>query len=259
MYWMSSVVIIVVLALGASAVSLLLIWSSLGKEALVGYLVLGLAGILGLWSALEAAESTRASVLVSPIFGENAGVLSGAAADLGRVIVGWVRVITFVSVTLLVLAAGALLFRQPAAVEREKEQLALRGARLQTLLYMSAVILIVGLIEYRALYTWAADAATLNNMATGAQIIKLADAALASTGAVYAVGLAAFYLPVLLILRARARRLQSQVPSEGSNSAWLQELNLGFTVSKALGTMITVLSPLLAQAPIAALLKLIQV
>lgn len=257
MYWMSAAILLIVLAI--FVILLAAMWT---KEALsetdthvriAGLIIMAVSVVL---AVILSTTNARAFLLVDRVFA--GGVIPQPSGEIGVAAAGWMRAVTFVSVAFLVVATASLLYR-PVGEAETQEELAKRGQNLQWILYAGAATLIVALLEFRALFGWGAAAAVLNGKGTGPLVTTLADAAAASTGAIYALALAGLYLPALLVLRTRASRLYSPqpAPQNQSREAWLQENNLGFTMPKTIGTLVTVLSPLLAQAPIAALLKLL--
>ena len=137
---------------------------------------------------------------------------------------------------------------------------------LQRVLFAGAFLLIAAVIEFRALFTWAGASSNDGNLEAITQLGSMMTAAL---GAVYALGLAAIYFPAALALSSRAReaaRIHARTSSGNRPEPlrlpdmenWMKENGLVFSTPKSLSTMAAVLSPLLAQVPIAALLDLLK-
>lgn len=265
MYWMSAVVLVVVVAVFVIVLSLMWTWDCLAnarkslegrRGTLIGVgITVAVAGLVAVY--LLAISEARGFVLVERVFTAK-GVVPPETGKIGVAAAGIVRVITFASGTFLVLATASLLLDAKPGGGEAKTELAQRGRYLQWILYAGASTLIVGLLEFRALFGWASASAAANGKGTASLITSLADAAAASAGAVYAITLGVLYLPVLLILRTRAARLfDEEEPADETRESWLQKMNLGFDTSKTVTTLVTVLSPLLAQAPISAMLNLL--
>lgn len=129
---------------------------------------------------------------------------------------------------------------------------------LQHVLFAGALLLIAAVIEFRTLFTWAAASTHAGNAEA---ITRMGTVAAATLGVVYAVGLAAVYFPAALVLskraRDRAREALGDAPAVEVD-AWLAKNGLVISTPKSLSTVVAVLSPLLAQAPAAALLDLLK-
>jgi uncharacterized membrane protein YhaH (DUF805 family) len=145
---------------------------------------------------------------------------------------------------------------------RDVSKLAESMRKLQHVLFAGALLLIAAVIEFRALFIWAAASA---GGANAAAVTDIGSTAAASLGVVYALALAAIYFPAALILSKRARdRARAAFPNRrrpplsSEIDGWLQANGLVLSTPKSLSTFAAVLSPLLAQAPAAALLDLLK-
>jgi hypothetical protein len=145
--------------------------------------------------------------------------------------------------------------------DHRASELSLGMRKLQNVLFAGSLLLIAAVVEFRALFLWAAASSSAN-----AEVIKqVGSAATASLGMVYAVVLATMYYPAASILTTRARRLAVEVlDREGLPSRpmdvdrVLQDNGLVLSTPRSISTLVAVLSPLLAQAPAAALLDLLK-
>ena len=130
------------------------------------------------------------------------------------------------------------------------DKLAQRFRELQTLLFAAAALLVAGVIEINALYSWLA--AFVDTNAYLRQRADLPKATTASAGVFFTVLLAAAYAPALAVIRARARAVvdkQTDLVTEAQKRDWLEKNGLTLSVPQQASTFLAVLGPMLAGSP----------
>lgn len=260
MAWLATVVLLLGLCLGVWGMSCYWVVRSLGTKKWLGApLLAGVAGFA--WVATRTSE-TRGwlggiqNYVVEAMFVSQPGAFLDAFSRSVPLLSGLCVLLATAAVT-VGLAACATVGRSCEDVN-DPARLSESIRNLQHVLFAGALLLIAAVIEFRALFTWAAASTHAGNAEA---ITRMGTVAAATLGVVYAVGLAAVYFPAALVLskraRDRAREALGDAPAVEID-AWLVKNGLVISTPKSLSTVVAVLSPLLAQAPAAALLDLLK-
>jgi len=194
-------------------------------------------------------------------------ISKSAISQLGMPTVVWwerlLNALTFASAIALIGVTCATLFpfkkdgsNQPPASESDAklalDVVAGQMRRLRRILYIGTLLLIAGVLRQSALYQWAV--AFVDPVAQEAAK-NFGDSALAVTGGLYTIVIAAMYLPAAQILQWRVDHILSKSQIKEENvKAILEYRDLGFSFYESLPQAAAVLGPFLA-GPLAVLLK----
>ena len=260
MAWLATVVLLVALCLGVWGMSCYWVVRCLGTMRWLSVpLLAGAAGFA--WVATRTNEKRGwfggiQNYVVEKLFQSEPRAFLTTFSDTVPLLSGLCLLLAVAAIT-VGLAACTTVGRSCISLN-EPKQLAESMRSLQHVLFAGALLLIAAVIEFRTLFTWAAASSYSGNAEAITHIGTVAAAAL---GVVYAVGLAAVYFPAAVALNKRAHdraREELADPSPQEVDAWLQGHGLVISTPKSLTTMAAVLSPLLAQVPVAALLDLLK-
>jgi hypothetical protein len=147
----------------------------------------------------------------------------------------------------LTLAMAAILLeiesvRKSAKVLHEAAQ---GMKRLQTILYASTLMLVVGILLERSVLQW-----VVTFMSHDEQAIKVAQNFMASIlaidGGFFTLALALTYLPSAALVRSKAERLKQLPKDETEREKVLQGYGLNFSFTESLPRLVAILGPLLA-------------
>jgi hypothetical protein len=144
---------------------------------------------------------------------------------------------------------------QAGHVEQLATALQSQSRRLQAVLFAGAAVLVAGVIEVDALYSWAVSLADLTNYPDGAGKAVTATAVV-PTATFFSLFLAAAYIPAALILRQRAATLAIiavGTTAQADRSKWLQDNGLSISISTQVSSVVALLAPILAGTPLNAL------
>jgi len=156
--------------------------------------------------------------------------------------------ITLVAAWLVIAAASTCI---PGTTNTADELYAAKR-RSQAVLFAGAAVLIAGVIEIDALLQWAASAGRIDSETAK----TLSAAATVPVGAFFSLYLACAYLPAALVLRHRGALLaQAKNPGKtlAEQTEWMEEQGLLTSVGAQLTTVIALLGPVLASAPLKAI------
>lgn len=148
-------------------------------------------------------------------------------------------------------AACATLWQAyPGSVHDEQE---IRGRirMLRYILYVGAVMLVIGVFRLSVMLNWAASFFAPEG-AEAKTVAGLNSSIITLQGSFYTLMLTALYLPAALLLRYRARQLATAQPPEEQES-WLQKHGLTLSFTDYLPRILAILGPLMA-GPIGELL-----
>lgn len=159
----------------------------------------------------------------------------------------------------LLFAALTILISEPASKTDYAKvcHLRLQFRNLNTILFVGAAVLVIGIVHASSLHRMPIG---FLNEDVANHLDQLVNVLSASTGAVWTLLLLSIYLPSILILRNRARKL-----AEGSGSAkgpdeittWLSKNGLVIELPQKLARIAAILSPLIVGGPAAPLLQLL--
>ena len=141
------------------------------------------------------------------------------------------------------------------SVEQLTAALQSQSRRLQAVLFAGAAVLVAGVIEVDALFAWAVSLADLGGYPDGAGKAVTATAVV-PTATIFSLFLAGAYIPAALILRQRAATLASiavGTAAPADRSKWLQDKGLSISISTQVSSLVALLGPILAGAPLNAL------
>jgi hypothetical protein len=151
--------------------------------------------------------------------------------------------LSLIAVISLCFAASAVLWRSKDLNDLE---LSRRMQLLRYLLYMGAVLLVIGVLRLSTTLNWGASFIP-SESATGKLLGILIPGIVSSLGTYYTLLMAAMYLPAALILRARARELVNEnVEVEAERDSWLSNHGLTLSYVESLPRIIAILAPLMA-------------
>jgi hypothetical protein len=154
-------------------------------------------------------------------------------------------VLLVVAPFLIATGASAVLHLPPCGAWEKARVLALHEARLNALLNLGAALLAAGTFEIWAFYSWPAAQMAAPGSAVFFSIAKTMSSV---AGAFYSVVLASIYLPAVLVLR-RALADEHVAPSAEA------EADAKATWTRQLKPLLAMLTPFLAGAPAAEVLK----
>jgi hypothetical protein len=136
------------------------------------------------------------------------------------------------------------------------------GQSLQTLLWLSALVLVAGVFQVTALYTWAFTVVMPSPGIPGylTDIKQATSASAAIIGILHSASLCVIFLPVFALNRGSARRLAARDLPEGTEEdreKWLTARALHAPLARQLANAVALLAPVLAGAPGALLLQVL--
>lgn len=159
-------------------------------------------------------------------------------------ILGYTRVFDVTSLTAVMSlwgAACAVLWVPDPTMAQDVKQLALRMRLLRYVLYVSAALLVVGVLRLSTTLDWGASFFA-NGADENSPVRQLVKGLTGTMGANYTLLMAAMYLPTALILRARAQELVPE--NEADPATWLTKNGLSWSFSDTLPRIIAILAPL---------------
>ncbi|HEX2079338.1 MAG TPA: hypothetical protein VHG08_16550 [Longimicrobium sp.] len=130
-----------------------------------------------------------------------------------------------------------------------------QSRRLQAVLFAGAAVLVAGVLEIDALYGWAISVADLRWYPREAGRVITASATV-PTGTFFSLFLAAAYIPAALILRQQAAALAATAVgavAAAEQSRWLQDNGLTTSIATQVSSLVALLGPILAGAPLNAM------
>ncbi|HEV7743799.1 MAG TPA: hypothetical protein VGO56_02280 [Pyrinomonadaceae bacterium] len=145
----------------------------------------------------------------------------------------------------LCFAASAVLWRSNPREVQTDVDLARRMKLLRYLLYMGAVLLVIGVLRLSTTLNWGASFIP-SDSATGRSVDVLVKGIVSSLGTYYTLLMAAMYLPAALILRARAGELADQQPvTIVEQETWLSSHGLNLSYAESFPRIIAILAPIM--------------
>lgn len=144
----------------------------------------------------------------------------------------------------LCFAATAILWKRYANQPDDATDLARRMKLLRYVLYMGAVLLVMGVLRLSTTLNWAASFLQVQSEA-GKGIASLVTGVVSSLGTYYTLLMSGIYLPAALVLRARARELAELQPQE-EQQTWLTKRGLTLSYAESLPRLVAILAPLMA-------------
>jgi hypothetical protein len=125
-------------------------------------------------------------------------------------------------------------------------------AYLQLILYSGGALLAASVLGTIGYLSWSLAQVDVGD---GEALIKTVAFAM---GLVYSVGLVCLYLPSVMVMHYRARRIAAEDSTLGlpSRIKWLDERGLGATISKQVASLVAVLGPTLVGGPALAIAEL---
>ncbi|HEX8131208.1 MAG TPA: hypothetical protein VF527_19065 [Pyrinomonadaceae bacterium] len=148
---------------------------------------------------------------------------------------------SMVGITLAV-ASCTIIWRNTGVAPDERE-LRHHLRLLRGLLYAGAAALIIGVLRLATSLNWGGDFWT-DDSAAGKEIAKLTTGIISSLGISYTLALACMYLPTVLVLSARARRLAKD-ESPDKQDEWLKNHGLTLSYLGYLPRLLALLGPIL--------------
>ena len=116
--------------------------------------------------------------------------------------------------------------------------------RLQSLLYASTIMLVVGVLLERSLFQWAM-AFVVHEEHTLKAAQNFFATLLTVDGAFYTLALGAVYLPSAFILKRRGEQSEDLPADQAAKEKELQSLGLNFSFTESLPKLLAILAPLL--------------
>jgi hypothetical protein len=144
----------------------------------------------------------------------------------------------------LCFAATAILWKHDVNRPNDAPDLARRMKLLRYVLYMGAVLLVIGVLRLSTTLNWGASFLPPQSEA-GKAVASVVTGIVSSLGTFYTLLMAGMYLPAALVLRARARELAELQPPADQQS-WLTKHGLTLSYTESLPRIVAILAPLLA-------------
>lgn len=237
--WRSAAILLIGTCIAAAAASTLCLWRAWREHRTqtAAILVLALVVAVAAWRIHAAGPTSYLFELATAI---SAGSPELARRNWSSLLLAPRRYAELVAGAVGLAMAAALILPRlvtPAI-------LAEHTRRLRLVLYVSAAMLIVGVVLTRASYTWAAGF-TLDPKSLG----DLIDHGTQLTAAFYTLVLAAGFVPAAIILSHAGRRLAADGVSRGEAATaddWLADRKLKDTIRSQLTLIVAVVSPLLS-------------
>jgi hypothetical protein len=151
----------------------------------------------------------------------------------------------------LACAACATLWKRDMSGLHDEQEIRQRIRLLRYILYVGAVMLIIGVFRLSVMLNWGASFFTPESV--GAKtVVGLNSSIVTILGTYYTLLLTAIYLPPAVLLRYRARQLATAQPPEEQES-WLEKRGLTLSFTDYLPRVMAILGPLMV-GPIGELL-----
>ena len=255
--WYGTSVVAALAALGALALSLWILVACVKdcgsvRRACLLVLVVG----VGCFICANSYADARTFVLIEHLLDPSTHLFTPSVANFLLSTAGTTRVITFLPLAPVVAALGGLMVG--ATRTADPATLARHSRNVRLLLYASALVLVLCVVELHTFLRWLATG--LQEPLASAMKPSIA-AAVGASGMIYACYLALMFVPAVFILGDQTNRVADNADPAATPEArqkWLVEHNLATPWHRVASSLLAILSPFLVGSPLTQVVDLLK-